>query len=315
MASVAVLLLLYSDCLKAEPLAGHLPAFRRLQLEPTPPNLFFPGETSDLASSQCLGFPRCSVRVPRVEPQKFALAREPWHSGKRLRTSPLRRETAHPFVDSRRMGLAAWISTSARVRLLRSAWWCDQAQFFHDHLKIFPGLFLLARIAQQESRVIGYGKLGSAEVVPAAAQLGHGRIDGEQRLGSHSAEGHDGLGLDNLDLPKQVWRAGFAFFALGSAIARWTALDDVGDINVFAAQSHRLDHVIQQLSGATDEWLALNVFVGTGSFTDEHQIGTRIAYAKDNLLASLFVQGTASAVAEVFTDETQGGDGVDGWFR
>src|SRR5215469_13568018 len=70
MASVAVLLLLYSDCLKAEPLAGHLPAFRRLQLEPTPPNLLFPGETSDLASSQCLGFPRCSVRVPRVEPQK-----------------------------------------------------------------------------------------------------------------------------------------------------------------------------------------------------------------------------------------------------
>src|SRR5215469_7006535 len=212
------------------------------------------------------------------------------------------------------MGLAAWISASARVRLLRSAWWCDQAQFFHDHLKVFPGLFLLARIAQQESRVIGYGKLGSAEVVPAAAQLGHGRIDGEQRLGSHSAEGHDCLGLDDLDLAKQVGRAGFAFFALGGAIARGTALDDVGDVNVLAAESHRLDHVIQQLSGATDEWLALYVFVGTGSFADEHQISARIANAKDNLFAALFMQRTAGAIAEVFPDKAQGGAGIGGWF-
>jgi len=58
----------------------------------------------------------------------------------------------------------------------------------------------------------------------------------------------------------------------------------------------------------------LYVFVGTGSFSDEHQISARIANAKDNLFAALFMQRTAGAVAEVFPDEAQGGAGIDGWF-
>ena len=76
-----------------------------------------------------------------------------------------------------------------------------------------------------------------------------------------------------------------------------TALHDVRDIDIFAADAHGFDHVVQQLAGAAHEGLALRVFVGTRAFAHEHQVGIWITHAEDDLLASLFVQLAASAVA------------------
>src|SRR5579864_6038344 len=53
-----------------------------------------------------------------------------------------------------------------------------QSQFLHHHLQVFPGFFFLARIAQQKRRMISDRELCSAEVVPAATQLGHWSVDG-----------------------------------------------------------------------------------------------------------------------------------------
>src|ERR1700720_3914215 len=60
--------------------------------------------------------------------------------------------------------------------------WHLQAQFLHHHLQIFPGLFLLTRVAQQDCRMVGDCELGAAEIVPMASQFGHGGVDGEKRL-------------------------------------------------------------------------------------------------------------------------------------
>ncbi len=104
--------------------------------------------------------------------------------------------------------------------------------------------------------------------------------------------------------------------ALRRAIAGRTAFHDVGDVDILAANAHGFDHVVEQLSGAAHEGLALRVFVGAGAFAHEHQVGARIAHAEDDLLAALLVQFAAGAVAEVFANEFERGDGIgDGLLR
>ena len=97
------------------------------------------------------------------------------------------------------------------------------------------------------------------------------------------------FGLIYRDLPHEKWRAGLAFVALRRAISRRPAFHDVRNVNVFAANAHGFDHVVEQLAGATDEGFALDVFVGAGAFADEHQVGAWVAYAEDDLLAALLV--------------------------
>ena len=53
------------------------------------------------------------------------------------------------------------------------------------------------------------------------------------------------------------------------------------------------------MAGASHEGFALLVFVGTGTFANEHQVGARIADAEDDLLASLLVELATGAIAEV----------------
>ncbi len=70
------------------------------------------------------------------------------------------------------------------------------------------------------------------------------------------------------------------------------------------------------MTGAADEGLALLVFIGAGAFADEHEFGVRIADAEDDLLASLLVQRTACAVAEIYADEFESFDRIgDTLFR
>ena len=98
--------------------------------------------------------------------------------------------------------------------------------------------------------------------------------------------------------------------ALGRAIAGRTAFHDVRDVDILAANAHGFDHVVQQLTGAAYEGLALRVFVGAGAFAHEHQFRAWIADAENDLLAALFVQFAAGAIAEVFANQFEGCDGI-----
>ena len=69
------------------------------------------------------------------------------------------------------------------------------------------------------------------------------------------------------------------------------------------------------MSGAADEWLALLVFVGARAFSDEHQLGARVAHSKHNLFAPQLVQLAARAVAQIFANDCErlgriGGSGL-----
>jgi hypothetical protein len=56
-------------------------------------------------------------------------------------------------------------------------------------------------------------------------------------------------------------------------ISGGTAAIDVSDTHFFPLHSDRFDDLVEKLTGAADKGLALRIFIGAWSFTDEHQIG------------------------------------------
>src|ERR1700678_1161608 len=158
--------------------------------------------------------------------------------------------------------------------------------------------------------MISDGKLSATEIEPASAKLGHGRIDRQESLRRDRSQRYDRLRFNGCDLPHQERRAGLALIPLGRSVSRRTALDDVRDVNVFTPQAHGLDHVVEQLSGAANEWLALLVFIRARRFADKHQFGFRVAHPEHYLLASLFVQAATRAIAQVLTNQPQRLNGI-----
>jgi hypothetical protein len=56
------------------------------------------------------------------------------------------------------------------------------------------------------------------------------------------------------------------------------------------------------LSGAADERFSLLIFICTGRFTDEHQIGVRISDAEHGLRSRAGEMGTFSASGNAFAN-------------
>ena len=81
-------------------------------------------------------------------------------------------------------------------------------------------------------------------------------------------------------------------------VAGRPALDDVGDVDVFAREAHGFDDLREQLPGAANKRLALLVFVGARAFPDEHQARGGVADAEHDV-GSPRVQLAATAVAKL----------------
>src|SRR5438445_8953399 len=111
---------------------------------------------------------------------------EEWGSGAGVRSqftteSQRHRENRKPF---------SFLRPETCHLLLR---WRFQSQLLHDHLQVFPGLFFLAGITQEEGRMVRDGPFGSVpdgdvaadagglDFVPAAAQVRDGVGDGTRR--------------------------------------------------------------------------------------------------------------------------------------
>src|SRR5690242_18171875 len=110
----------------------------------------------------------------------------------------------------------------------------------------------------------------SLVVLEASAQSRDAFARVEKVLHRGVAEYDDHLGLHDRDLAEQIWLARCCFFSRGRAIAWRTAAVDVSDQHLFTLHADRFDDLGKQLSGASDEWASLNVFIGARSFTDKH---------------------------------------------
>src|SRR6266404_4606176 len=151
---------------------------------------------------------------------------------------------------------------------------------------VFPDLAFFRRclVSEQVRRMIGDHYRNAVLSVPAATQLAHCAAHSKQAFNSNRAERDQHAWLNNIDLFHQIWAARLHFSRGGRPVPKTArrcirpAFEDVRDVNVFSREIHRLNNFCQQLSGASDEWFALLIFVNTGRFTDEHQIGVGISY-------------------------------------
>ena len=112
-------------------------------------------------------------------------------------------------------------------------------------------------------------------------------------------------------------RCGDLGTGLRRAIARRTALDHIGDIDLLALETHGRNHVVEQLPGAAHKGQSLRVLVGSGPFAHKHQPRRWRAVGKDDRVAA-FVQRAARAVADLVANKLErggaflhGNDGTD----
>ena len=154
-------------------------------------------------------------------------------------------------------------------------------------------------------------QLDAVIVVPSSAKLGDRGLHAEKGLHRELPQRDDDLGADQLELPEEEGLAARDLVGLRVPVVGRPTLDDVGDVDVLPPDLHPLgDDLGQQLAGPADERLPLQVLVPARRLTDEDETGTRIAHAEDNLLAPLLVENTTRAIADVFADLAQRGDGI-----
>ncbi len=79
------------------------------------------------------------------------------------------------------------------------------------------------------------------------------------------------------------------------AIARRTALQDIGDVDLLALQPDGGQHAVQQLPGAADEGLTRAVLVRPRGLADQHQACLAVADPEDGLGAGLAQAAGAAA--------------------
>ena len=150
--------------------------------------------------------------------------------------------------------------------------------------------------------MIGGDQFRAAEVEPLAAESARcPEWCASSVCAAHAPRQQITFGWIAASWRRKIWRAGGDFVLFRQAIFGRAAFDDVADVNVFAAQAHRFDHLREKFSGAAYERLALHVFVVAGAFADEHELRFRIAHAEDDIVARL-VQFAARALAEIGAD-------------
>ena len=125
------------------------------------------------------------------------------------------------------------------------------------------------------------------QLLPRAAKTrdAHGGV--QQGLRRRVAQRDDGLRGDDLQLAHQVVPAGLDFLDGRRAVSGRAALDDVADEHVVSFESHGLDHLVEQLSGAPDERSAGGVLLHARRLADEDQVGVGICLTEDGLCPPL----------------------------
>src|SRR5690242_15046772 len=94
-------------------------------------------------------------------------------------------------------------------------------------------------------------QLRAAKLVHPPAEARNGIQRAQQRLRGELAEGDDDLRLHDFNLSEEERFAAVDLVRLGIAVARRTALDDVGDVDAGAGNLQALlDDVRQQLTRA-----------------------------------------------------------------
>ena len=69
-------------------------------------------------------------------------------------------------------------------------------------------------------------------------------------------------------------------FTIEAMTAGWTPIDRVGDVDLLLRKSDRCQHAVEQLAGASDKGLALQILVASRRLADQHDPGSLAAARK-----------------------------------
>ena len=154
--------------------------------------------------------------------------------------------------------------------------------------KIIECLRPLAEIPQKRRGMIDSGAPNTVYLHPLAMLSCDTVVGIDKLLGGDTAQTNDDLRLDQLDLIIQIPDASLLFIIPGIPVFGRSAFDDIRDIDIIVPrQVDDREHIVQQLSGGTDEGLSLQVLLFTRTLTDEHDIRIGIADAKYNAVPGL----------------------------
>ena len=65
---------------------------------------------------------------------------------------------------------------------------------------------------------------------------------------------------------------------MGIAVIRWAAAEDITDEHVLTFEVALRNNIVKPFTGLSDEGYALLIFVSTGGFADEDNIGIGMSY-------------------------------------
>ena len=89
------------------------------------------------------------------------------------------------------------------------------------------------------------------------------------------------------------------FVGSGISIVGRSAFEDICDIHILALKPDCLQDFCEQFSGATDERLALRVFVGARRLPDDHQIGPGVSHSKNRVYPG-FIESDQGCRSHIF---------------
>ena len=87
--------------------------------------------------------------------------------------------------------------------------------------------------------------------------------------GRNAPKADDDARLQQPELPLEPAEAGVLLLRLRVAVSGRAAFDDIADIAVVPPEVDDRQHVVEQLPGRADEWLAAQVLLLAGAFPDE----------------------------------------------
>jgi hypothetical protein len=127
----------------------------------------------------------------------------------------------------------------------------------------------------------------------------------KERLGSKGTHRAYQFGPYGPDLTPEKRNAGYDFVWLGVAIAGWTALYDIAEIDVLPRQVDRLEDLCQQLTSLANKRHPLQVFFVAWTFTYQDQSSPGVSSPKDDVF-TLLVELAPPAVTKIVLNHLKG---------
>ncbi len=115
---------------------------------------------------------------------------------------------------------------------------------------------------------------------PATSKSGDAFVGLEDELGRGGAKCDDHLGLDDVELRSEIGCRCIDLIDGGSAIVRWSCLEEVGDLHVITFKSHCSNDLLEFRASGTDERSTGLILLGARGFAYEHESGSGRPFSK-----------------------------------